>query len=129
MSIKCLIAENAAFIRQIYRLNLQSVPDLEVVAEAQDGAEALRLLGEIKPQLLILELVLPKKSGVEVLQALHDISPDTKVIVISSLDDDEAKKRAKALGVLAYLPKPFTRAQLLGAVEEACRTYAGVQNG
>ena len=129
MSLKCLIAEDAAFIRQIYRLNLQHINGLEIVGEARDGAETLRLLAETKPHILLLELVLPVKSGIEVLQALHVASPETRVIVISSLDDEGIKAKAKALGAFAYLTKPFTRTQLIETVEEAGRHYAGVQNG
>ncbi|AGH96595.1 response regulator transcription factor [Pseudobdellovibrio exovorus] len=129
MSIKCLVVEEAAFIRQIYRLNLHGVNGVEIVAEARDGVEALRLISEIQPDMVLLELVLPLKSGLDVLKSLHGVSPRTQVIVISSLDDESLRVQAKALGAHAYLTKPFTRSQLLGAVEEICQHYAGVQNG
>ena len=129
MSIKCVVAEEAAFIRQIYHLNLNGVNDIEIVGEARDGVETLKLVKEVQPDLLILELVLPLKSGIEILKELHSVSPKTQVIVISSLDDESLRAQAKALGAHAYLTKPFTRAQLLGAVNEICQHYAGAQNG
>lgn len=128
MKLKCVVAEDAAFIREIYRLNLQNT-GVEIVAEAGDGVEALRLAGEIRPDLLLLELVLPLKSGMDVLQALSAKSPHTKAIVISSLDDEAIVTRAKALGAVVYLKKPFTRAAFLKAVEDVSQSYGGVQNG
>lgn len=129
MNLKCLVAEEAPFIREIYRLNLQGAANIEIVAEARDGAEAIRLLGEIKPDLLITEMVLSAKSGMDVLQAVATVSPHTRVIVISSLDDEAIVAKAKAFGAIAYLAKPFTRAQLLSVVEDVARNYDGVQNG
>lgn len=129
MTLKCLVAEDAAFLREIYRFSLHHHTNIEIVAEARDGAETLRLLGEIKPDLLLLELVLPLKSGIDVLQSLAAVSPLTKVIVISSLDDEAVIAKAKALGAIVYLTKPFTKAQLMGAVEEVSKYYAEVQNG
>lgn len=129
MNLKCLVAEEAAFIREIYRLNLQGHSSLEIVAEARDGADTIKLLADIKPDILIMEMVLSIKSGVEVLQSLAAVSPHTRVLVISSIQDEAIVAKAKALGVVAYLPKPFTRAQLIAAVEEVSQSYDEVQNG
>lgn len=129
MNLKCLVAEEAAFIREIYRLNLQSLHSLEIVAEARDGADAIKLLADIKPDILIMEMVLSVKSGIEVLQSLAAVSPQTRVLVISSLQDEAIVAKAKALGAVTYLAKPFTRAQLLEAVDSVSRNYDEVQNG
>ena len=84
MELKCLIAEDASFMREIYRLSLQSCKNITVVAEARDGDEAVKLLSELKPDIMLLDLVLPLKSGLEILRELSLISPKTRVVVVSS---------------------------------------------
>lgn len=129
MILKCLIVEDSAFMREIYRYSLASNINLQIVAEAQDGVEALKLIKEIQPDILILDLVLPLKNGFDVLGEMAVVSPNTKVVVISSLDDDSSILKAKALGAIVYLKKPFTKIELLDAIDEVSRFYAGVDNG
>lgn len=129
MILKCLIVEDSAFMREIYRYSLAANINLQIVAEAQDGVQALKLIKEIQPDILILDLVLPLKNGFDVLGEMAVVSPNTKVVVISSLDDDSSILKAKALGAIVYLKKPFTKIELLDAIDEVSRFYAGVDNG
>lgn len=129
MALKCLIVEDSPFMCEIYRYSLSGIPDFNIVAEARDGDEATNLISQIKPDVLILDLVLPKRNGLDVLKALPSLSPATKVIVISSLEDEAIISQAKALGAIVYLTKPFTKAQLVTAIEEISKHYSEVQNG
>jgi two-component system chemotaxis response regulator CheY len=129
MILKCLIVEDSAFMREIYRYSLAANINLQIVAEAQDGVQALKLIKEIQPDILILDLVLPLKNGFDVLREMAVVSPKTKVVVISSLDDDSSILKAKALGAIVYLKKPFTKIELLDAINEVSKFYAGVDNG
>lgn len=129
MTLKCLIVEDSPFMLEIYRYSLVNHPTIEIVAEARDGEEALKLITEIKPDLLILDLILPLKNGIDVLKEMAVISPHTKTIVISSLEDEATILKAKALGAIQYLTKPFTKIQLLNAVDEISNEYAEVNNG
>ncbi len=129
MELKCIIAEDASFMREIYRLSLQNCKNITIVAEARDGEEAVKLLSELKPDIMLLDLVLPLKSGLEILRELSLISPATKVIVVSSIDDDHLIAKAKALGAVTYIKKPFTKADLVNAFDEISRVYSEVQNG
>ncbi len=129
MTLKCLIVEDSPFMLEIYRYSLVNHPTIEVVAEACDGEEALILIAEIKPDLLILDLILPLKNGIDVLKEMTAISPHTKTIVISSLEDEATILKAKALGAIQYLTKPFTKLQLLNAIDEISKEYAEVNNG
>ncbi|MBC7420942.1 MAG: response regulator [Bdellovibrio sp.] len=128
MSIKCLVVEDAQFIREIYRFSLRG-QNLEIIDEAVDGVEALAKIKKHQPDLVILDLVLPLKNGIEVLKEISALSPHSKCLVITSLDDEEIKNKAKALGAIRYLTKPFTKAQLLEAIEFVTRDYHEVQNG
>lgn len=129
MGLKCVIVEDSAFLREIYNFSLQNIPGFEIVGEATEGVGALKLIAEVKPDLVILDLVLPEKNGLEVLKEIAVSSPHTKAIVISSLEDETTIAQAKALGAIFYLNKPFTKAALLNAVEEIERSYLEVQNG
>lgn len=129
MILKCLIVEDSAFMREIYRYSLAANINLQIVAEAQDGVQALKLIKEIQPDILILDLVLPLKNGFDVLREMAVVSSKTKVVVISSLDDDSSILKAKALGAIVYLKKPFTKIELLDAINEVSKFYAGVDNG
>ncbi|MBY0553010.1 response regulator transcription factor [bacterium] len=114
---------------EIYRYSLSGVSDFSIAAEAHDGEEATNLLRQIQPDVLILDLVLPKKNGLDILKELPSLSPSTKVIVISSLENEAIINQAKALGAIVYLTKPFTKAQLVTAIEDISKHYSEVQNG
>ena len=129
MQLKCLIVEDAQFMREIYRYALASHSQVEIVGEASDGEEAIKLLSELKPDVILLDLVLPLKSGLDVLKEISLISPLTKIIVVSSIEDDQIVTKAKALGALIYIKKPFTKADLLKAFDEAGKSYSEVENG
>lgn len=128
-TLKCLIVEDSAFMREIYYYTLRDRPNIEIIAEAQDGEEALRLISEIKPDILILDLILPLKNGLDVLSEMSTISPQTKTIVISSLEDETMILKAKALGAIEFLKKPFTKIQLMNALDDVSSNYAEVNNG
>lgn len=129
MELKCVIAEDASFMREIYRLSLLNCKNIQVIAEAKDGEEAIKLLSDHKPDILLLDLVLPLKSGLEILRELSLVSPKTKVIVVSSIDDEQIILKAKALGAVTYIKKPFTKADLVDAFEEISKHYSEVENG
>lgn len=128
MAHSCLIIEDCNFIREIYHLNLKGSA-VQIIAEARDGKEGLEKIQNLKPDIIILDLVLPKIDGFDILSQVHDISPRSKVLVISTMDDAKTKKKAKSLGAVGYLEKPFTKTDLLNAVAEAAQHYDGVQNG
>ncbi len=129
MTLKCLIVEDSPFMLEIYHYSLVNHPGVEIVAEARDGESAVKLISEIKPDLLILDLILPLKNGLDVLKEMAVLSPHTKTIVISSLEDEATVLKAKALGAIQYLTKPFTKIQLLNAIDEISKEYGEVNNG
>ena len=129
MQLKCLIAEDAQFMKEIYRYALVNCEFVEIVAEASDGEEAMKLLSELKPDVMLLDLVLPAKSGLDILKEVSLVSPKTKTIVVSSIDDEKVISRVKALGVFSYIKKPFTKADLLKAFDDAAKIYSEVENG
>ena len=82
-----------------------------------------------RPDVVILDLVLPMKNGLDILKESHPLSPDTRFLVISSIQDQTIIDKAKALGAMEYLVKPFTKAQLLASLGRLSQHYQEVQNG
>ena len=73
--------------------------------------------------------MLPLKNGIDVLRQLSNIAQNTKCIVVSSLDDEEIIQKAKALGAVAYLKKPFTKSELIETIRLVTNSFKEVQNG
>ena len=128
MKTSCLIVEDAAFLREVYRISLKN-ENVEIVGEAIDGMDAMIKLNQLKPELVLLDLVLPLKNGIDILKEIGRISPGSKCIVISSIDDQDVIDKAMALGALRYLTKPFTKVQLLDAIQLVTKKYGEVVNG
>ena len=128
MKIKCLVVEDAVFIREIYRLSLAN-QNYDIIGEAADGIKALEMIKLHRPDIVILDLVLPLKSGLDILKESYPLSSNTRFLVVSSLDDQATIEKAKALGAMEYLIKPFTKAQLLASLGRISQQYHEVQNG
>ena len=128
MKLKCLIVEDAVFIREIYRMSLAN-QNYDIIGEAADGLQALTMIKLHQPDIVILDLVLPMKNGLDVLSESYPLSPKTHFLVVSSIDDQEIISKAKALGAMEYIMKPFTKAQLLASLGRLSQHYQEVQNG
>ena len=128
MKLKCLIVEDVSFLREIYRYSLAN-QNYEIVDEASDGVQAVAKIKLHQPDIIILDLVLPLKSGLEVLKESHQLSPNSRFLVVSSLDDQGTIDYAKSLGAIEYLVKPFTKKQLLDSLSRISQQYHEVQNG
>lgn len=128
MAYSCLIVEDCDFIRELYHFNLKGL-EIQIIGEARNGTEALEKIHALHPDIIILDLVLPEINGFDILSQVHEISPKSKVLIVSTLDDAKSKKKAKSLGAVGYLEKPFTKSDLIEAVREAAQHYDGVQNG
>lgn len=114
---RIVLAEDHTILREGVRALLSSDPDLEIVAEASDGREALRLVEEIEPELLITDLSMPRMSGVEAIKAIKKRSPKTKILVLTVHKNEEYIQATLRAGVEGYLLKDSTTAELLLAVQ------------
>jgi NarL family two-component system response regulator LiaR len=122
--ISVLIADDHPFVRHGLRTYLDTLDDLEVVGEASDGAEAVELATRLLPEVVLMDLVMPELDGVEATRAIRDASPSTKVIVLTSFDDDEKVFPAIKAGAAGYLLKDVHPAELAEAVRKASRGEA-----
>jgi two-component system, chemotaxis family, chemotaxis protein CheY len=128
MKLKCVLVEDTLFMREVYKFNLRN-EQIDIVGEAADGMEALIQINQHKPDLIILDLVLPIKNGFDVLKEVTHMSPKSRCLVISSMDDEETKSKALALGAIQYITKPFTKLQLLQAIQEISQNFSEAANG
>ena len=103
-------------------LNLE--PDLEVIAEAENGEAAIALYREHRPDLVILDWRLPDLSGGDVIKALHAEFPAARVLVLSAFESEEVIYQALQAGAVGYLAKSSRRPELIGAVRLAAQGKA-----
>ena len=105
--MRVLLVEDNALTRYTIKSLLVKLGH-EVVAEAEDGAVAVRLYGESKPDVVFLDLILPGKSGVEILEDLRAVDPAARIVVVTAVEQDEIDRRLADKGVNAILRKPFS---------------------
>jgi NarL family two-component system response regulator LiaR len=122
--ISVLIADDHPFVRHGLRTYLETLEDMEVVGEACDGAEAVELAGRALPDVVLMDLVMPELDGVEATRRIREASPATKVIALTSFDDDERVFPAIKAGAAGYLLKDVRPADLADAVRRASRGEA-----
>src|SRR5881227_3395908 len=115
--VRVLLADDLADIRLVMRLLLEADGRAEVVGEAADGAEAVRLAQELHPDAVILDLRMPGMDGVQALPLIRDASPGTVVVALSALPMSPMTDRAEMLGA-TYVRKPDLRrvVNLVGAL-------------
>ena len=120
---RILVVDDHAVVREGLVSLLQRQSDLQVVAEASDGATAIRLYRQHQPDMVVLDLRLPDLDGAEVTAAIRAEFPQARLLVLSSFDGDEDIYRALKAGARAYVLKDSSREELLAAV----RTVAAGQ--
>lgn len=116
MSIRVLIVDDAPFIREVLRSTLES-EGITVVGEAQNGTLALEKFKELKPDLVIMDIIMPDKTGLQATADILEIDPAAKVLACSTLDDDSMINKALEAGCLGYLTKPFEKKDLVAKIK------------
>jgi DNA-binding NarL/FixJ family response regulator len=119
MAIRVLIADDHSVVRQGLRMFLALDPEIEVVGEAADGNEALRLVRQLKPDVVLMDLLMPQMDGITATQAIRRELPDTDVIALTSVLEDSAVFGAMRAGATGYLLKDTQAAELCRAIKAA----------
>lgn len=117
MSIRTLLVEDETLVRQGIRKLLELDPRIEIAAEAADGEEALRRIGEDRPDVVLLDVRMPKLDGLGVLRALRDRPGAPPCLVLTTFDDRALALEAIREGARGYLRKDVTLPELVAAVE------------
>lgn len=122
MCIRVLIADDHSVVRQGLRMFLALDPEIEVIAEAADGREAVRLARELTPDVVLMDLLMPGMTGISATEIIRREVPDTEVIALTSVLEDSAVFGAMRAGAIGYLLKD-TQA------EELCRSLKAAAAG
>ena len=110
-SIRILIADDFGDWRLQNRLLLQAQPEWQVIAEASDGSDAVQKAKELKPDVVLLDIGLPKLNGIEAARRIRQLSPNSKIVFLSQNNDLDIVRAALSTGALGYVCK--TDASLL----------------
>jgi NarL family two-component system response regulator LiaR len=117
-NIKILIVDDHPMMREALLTALADEPNLHVVGEASNGIEALKLADELAPDVILMDLLMPGMDGLEAIAKLQESHPQIKIMVVSSLEDDEKILAAVQAGALGYFPKTAPRNYLLEAINK-----------
>ena len=120
--IRILLAEDHVVVREGTRQLLEREQDLEVIGEAGDGEEAVRLASQLKPDVVIMDVAMPKLSGIEATKQIKALLPSTIVLVLTGYDYDGYIFSLLEAGAAGYLLKDVSGDELIGAVRAV---YAG----
>lgn len=122
MSIRILIADDHGIVRQGLKMYLQFDPDLDVVGEASNGKEALELAAKLRPDIILMDILMPVMDGLQATVAIRQELPETEVIALTSVLDDAIIHQAIRAGAIGYLLKDTASDELCQAIHAA---YAG----
>ena len=121
MKTRILLADDHAILRAGLRLLINGQPDLEVIAEADNGVKVLSLAEEMSPDLVLLDLTMPGLGGLDVLRALKQVSPESRVLILTMHDDESYLRQALSLGAAGYVLKKAVDSELLNALRAVAR--------
>jgi DNA-binding NarL/FixJ family response regulator len=116
MSIRVVLCDDQALVRSGFRMILEARPDLEVVGEADDGLQAVEVVGSVEPDVVLMDVRMPNLDGVEATRRLVSSGSRAKVIVLTTYDLDEYVYDAIRAGASGFLLKDVQPAQLVDAV-------------
>ncbi len=119
--IRALIADDHALVRAGIRALVEKIDDVSVIAEAGEGLEALNLIKELKPDLVLLDVTMPGLSGLDVLVETRKHLPDVRVIILTVHEEAEYAMQALRAGAAGFLPKSAAANELQLAIETVRR--------
>ena len=122
--MKLIIMDDQTVIREGLGTICERIPDVEIVGDAADGEEAIALVAEHRPDVVLMDLRMPRMDGIEATRLIRDRHPGTHVVVLTTFSDDESITNALAAGALGYLTKDAGRDDIRRAIESAARGQA-----
>jgi DNA-binding NarL/FixJ family response regulator len=121
MPIRVLLADDHQIVRQGLRALMETDETLKVVGEAADGRQAIEMTRKLSPDVLVLDIVMPRLNGLEALRQIKQVCPSTKVLLLSSYNDEHFLRQSVAGQASGYLLKESAAADLLQAIRQVFR--------
>ncbi len=119
--IRVLVADDHLIIRQGLRLILETEADFDLVGEASDGVEAIRLCAELRPDVVLMDLRMPGMDGLTAIERLHLEQPQIAVVILTTFNEDDLMMRGLRAGAKGYLLKDTDRETLFNSIRAAVR--------
>jgi NarL family two-component system response regulator LiaR len=119
--IRILIADDHAVVREGLRALIDVEPDMELAGEAADGVEAVQKAQSLRPDVILLDLMMPRKSGLEAIGEIKAQNPDARILVLTSFAEDDKVFPAIRTGAMGYLLKDASSRELLRAIRDIHR--------
>lgn len=120
--IRVLVVDDHALFRRGLQMVLEQEPDIEVVGEASDGAEAVEQAAETLPDIVLMDVRMPKRGGIDACMAIHDVVPSAKIIMLTISDEEADLYEAIKAGAMGYLLKEIS-------IEEVALAIRAVHGG
>ena len=124
--IRILVVDDESVVREGVVAILSYQNDIEVVAEAKNGIQALELASKTKPDVILLDMVMPKQDGLETIPKLKEVLPDARILVLTSFAEADRVYQSIKAGALGYLLKDSTRLQLIQAIRDVAGGHASI---
>ena len=121
MSLKILIADDHGVLRAGLRALLNTDPNFQVIGEASDGAEALRLAQDLRPDVVLADISMPGLSGIEIARRLRESLPSTRVLILTVHEDKSLLREAIQAGAAGYILKRAVESELIDAIRAVAR--------
>jgi two-component system response regulator NreC len=119
--IRVLLADDHAILRSGIRALLEDEPDLEVVGEAEDGHEVIRMAAELEPDIVLIDIAMPRLNGLEATRRIMQANPQAKILILSMHENEEYVRQVFASGAMGYILKDAAVRELLGAIRAIYR--------
>ena len=118
-TIRVLIVDDQPAVRRGLHLRLSLEPEVEIIGEARDGAEAISSASSLQPDVVLMDARMPGMDGIEATAALRAVARESAVVILSLDDDAKTRTRAKEAGAVAFVAKGHMEEELLAVVRRA----------
>ena len=125
--ISVLVVDDQTVVREGLAAILANYSEIEVIGQAADGVEALGVIKQTKPNVVLLDLQMPGLDGLATIPKIKEIAPSTRILVVTGFSDSDKVYQAIKAGALGYILKDATREQLVQAIREVAQGRASLQ--
>lgn len=115
--VRILVVDDTRFMRTIL-VNILTEEGFEIVGEAEDGQQAVEMYLTTKPELVLMDIIMPKMDGMMALKTILGINPEAKVLMVTAIQSIEMAKLAFKCGAVSYIMKPFQKQGILQEIEK-----------